>query len=170
MSIDYNTLNYLNLKQNDVEEVSTHSDNDNIYFNVTLKRKDCKCPNCNNLTNKVKDYKIKIIRHSIFNDGRNSFISYKQRRYFCPICKSSFIEENPFVKEKDKVSRLLIYNVMLKLSYSTTTYEMIASELSISPTTVMNIFDQNINYPRGTLPEILSIDELYSNRNKDRRI
>ena len=161
MSIDYNTLNYLNLKQNDVEEVSTHSDNDNIYFNVTLKRKDCKCPNCNNLTNKVKDYKIKIIRHSIFNDGRNSFISYKQRRYFCPICKSSFIEENPFVKEKDKVSRLLIYNVMLKLSYSTTTYEMIASELSISPTTVMNIFDQNINYPRGTLPEILSIDEFH---------
>ena len=59
---------------------------------------------------------------------------------------------------------------MLKLSYSTTTYEMIASELSISTTTVMNIFDQNFNYPRGTLPEILSIDELYSNRNKDRRI
>ena len=86
MSIDFNTLNFLNLKQNDVEEVSTHSYNDNIYFNVTLKRKDCKCPNCNNLTNKVKDYKIKIIRHSIFNDGRNSFISYKQRRYFCPIC------------------------------------------------------------------------------------
>lgn len=162
MSIDNNTLNFLNLKLNDVEEVSTHSDNDNIFFNVTLKRKDCKCPNCNNITNKIKDYKVKIIRHSIFNDGRNSFIAYKQRRYFCPICKSSFIEDNPFVKQKDKVSKLLVYNVLKKLSYSTTTYEMIADEFSISPTTVMNIFDQNVSYTRGTLPEYLSIDEFHS--------
>ena len=161
MSIDYNTLNYLNLKQNDVEEVSTHSDNENIYFNVTLKRKEYKCPNCSNLTNKIKDYKVKIIKHSIFNDGRKSFIDYKQRRYYCPLCNSTFIEDNPFVKEKDKVSRLLIYNVMQKLSYSTTTYEMISSDLSISPTTVMNIFDQNVNYPRGTLPKILIIDEFH---------
>lgn len=50
---------------------------------------------------------------------------------------------------------------MQKLSYSTTTYEMISSDLSISPTTVMNIFDQNVNYPRGTLPKILIIDEFH---------
>ena len=110
MSIDNNTLNFLNLKESQVEEISTTSDNENVFFNVLLKRTNQKCPSCNSFTNKVKDYKNKIIRHSIFNDGRESFISYKQRRYFCPICTKSFIEPNPFVNNNDKVSKLLIFN------------------------------------------------------------
>ena len=107
MSIDNNTLNFLNLKEAQVEGISTTSNNDNIFFNVILKRTDQKCPLCNLLTNKIKDYKIKIIKHSIFNDGRESFISYKQRRYFCSVCNKSFMEPNPFVNNNDKESKYL---------------------------------------------------------------
>ena len=74
MSIDYNTLNYLNFKQNDVEEVSTHSDNEDVYFNVTLKMKECKCPNCSILTNKIKVIKRVSYGYSDFYHLRNRII------------------------------------------------------------------------------------------------
>ena len=51
MSIDNNTLNFLNLKEAQVEDISTTSNNDNIFFNVILKRTDQKCTSCNLLTN-----------------------------------------------------------------------------------------------------------------------
>lgn len=47
MSIDNNTLNFLNLKESQVEEISTTSDNENVFFNVLLKKTDQKCPSCN---------------------------------------------------------------------------------------------------------------------------
>ena len=72
-----------------------------------MKRTNQKCLSCNFLINKIKDYKIKIIKHSIFNDERESFISYKQRRYFCSISNKSFIEQNPFVNNNDKGSKYL---------------------------------------------------------------
>lgn len=165
MSIDNNTLNFLNLKEGDVEDVSTTSDNGVIFFNVTLKRKKIECPSCNSLTDKIKDYKTKLIRHSIFNDGRESFISYKQRRYTCSLCKKSFIEPNPFVKKNDKISRLLIFNVLFALKHANETYESVSKKFNVSDTTVINIFESNIKYEKGVLPEILCIDEFHSSNN-----
>ena len=60
MSIDNNTLNFLNLKEAQVEDISTTSNNDNIFFNVILKRTDQKCPLCNLLTNKIINVNIKV--------------------------------------------------------------------------------------------------------------
>jgi len=165
MSIDNNTLNFLNLKDDQVEDISTTSDNGHIFFNVTLKRKEFKCPSCGSFTNKIKDYKTKIIRHSIFNDGRESFISYKQRRYFCPTCNKSFIESNPFVKNNAKVSKLLIFNVLFALKHANETYESVAERFNISPTTVRSIFDENIHYDKGRLSEIICIDEFHCSSN-----
>ena len=165
MSIDNNTLNFLNLKEDQVEDISTTSNNNNIFFNVILKRTNQKCPSCNLLTNKIKDYKIKIIKHSIFNDGRESFISYKQRRYFCSICNKSFIEPNPFVNNNDKVSKLLIFNILFALTNANETYDSVAKRFNISPTTVRGIFDKNIIYQRSSLPEIICIDEFHCSSN-----
>ena len=165
MSIDNNTLNFLNLKEAQVEDISTTSNNDNIFFNVILKRTDQKCPSCNFLTNKIKDYKIKIIKHSIFNDGRESFISYKQRRYFCSVCNKSFIEPNPFVNNNDKVSKLLIFNILFALTNDNETYVSVAKRFNISPTTVRRIFDKNIIYQRSSLTEIICIDEFHCSSN-----
>jgi transposase len=145
MPNENNILNFLNLKEEDVEECSIHNDGKIVYFDVTLKRKGCECPNCFNITKSVKDYSIKLINHTIFNDGRYSKIRYKQRRYYCSICKKSFVENNPFTKPKDKISKLIISNVIEKLKDPCRTYESIATELNISTTEVIKIFDENIN-------------------------
>lgn len=161
MPNDNNILNFLNLKEEDVEESSIHNDGNIVYFDITLKRKECKCPNCFNMTKSVKDYSIKLINHTIFNDGRSSKIRYKQRRYYCSICKKSFVEDNPFTKANDKVSRLIINNVIEKLKDPCRTYESIAKELNISSTEVIKIFDENINYERLPFPKYLCIDEFH---------
>ena len=130
-----------------------------------MKRTNQKYPSCNLLTNKIKDYKIKIIKHTIFNDGRESFISYKQRSYFCSICNKSFIEQNPFVNNNDKVSKLLIFNILFALTNDNETYVSVDKRFNISPTTVRRIFDKNIIYQRSSLTEIICIDEFHCSSN-----
>ena len=70
MPINNDTLNFLNLKDTDVEECDSTTDGNTLFFDIVLKRKELQCPSCNRKTNTIKDYSIKTINHSIFNDGR----------------------------------------------------------------------------------------------------
>ena len=166
MLINNDTLNFLNLKDTDVEECDSTTDGNTLFLNVVLKRKEHQCPSCNHKTNTIKDYSIKIISHSIFNDGRVAKIRYKQRRYICKFCKKSFIEDNPFTKIMDKVSKLVINTIIEKLKDPNITYSNVAKELNVTITTVQNIFDENVKYKRRKLPTYLCIDEFHcSNAN-----
>lgn len=118
-------------------------------------------PNDNNILNFLNLKEEDVEESSIHNDGRSSKIRYKQRRYYCSICKKSFVEDNPFTKANDKVSRLIINNVIEKLKDPCRTYESIAKELNISSTEVIKIFDENINYERLPFPKYLCIDEFH---------
>lgn len=68
MPINNDTLNFLNLKDTDVEECDSKTDGNTLFFDIVLKRKELKCPSYNRKTNTIIDYSIKIINHSIFND------------------------------------------------------------------------------------------------------
>ena len=166
MPINNDTLNFLNLKDTDVEECDSTTDGNTLFLNVVLKRKEHQCPSCNHITNAIKDYSIKIINHSIFNDGRVAKIKYKQRIYICKFCKKSFIEDNPFTKIMNKVSKLVINTIIEKLKDPNITYSNVAKELNVTITTVQNIFDENVKYKRRKLPTYLCIDEFHcSNAN-----
>ncbi len=98
MPINNDTLNFLNLKDTDVKKCDSTTDGNTLFLTVVLKRNEHQCPSCNHKTNTIKDYSIKIINHSIFNDGRVAKIRYKQQRYICKFCKRSFVEDNPLTR------------------------------------------------------------------------
>ncbi|MDM8196930.1 ISL3 family transposase, partial [Massilimicrobiota timonensis] len=47
------------------------------------------------MTDRVKDYSVKHINHSILTN-KKCIINYRARRYRCPKCHKTFMESNPF--------------------------------------------------------------------------
>jgi transposase len=92
-------------------------------------------------------------------------IIYHARRYICPICKKTFYENNPFVVKHDKISKFTIYNVLEALKNPIQTFDQVGKDNNLSATTVQTIFDTYVQIPKGSLPEILCIDEFYNIKN-----
>lgn len=77
-----------------------------------------------------------------------------------------FIEDKPFTKIINEVSKLVINAVIEKLKDSNITYSNVARELNVTITIVQNIFDETVKYNTRKLPTYLCIDEFHcSNAN-----
>lgn len=155
----------LNIKQKDVESVSSQRKNGILYIFVTLAKAPQNCPNCGCVTNKIKEYKRKEIKHSLLNQSK-CIIVYRARRYLCECCKSTFFEPSPFAKKGSNISNLTIINVLNELKEANATFTSVAKHNGISKTQVEIIFDTYVNVPRQTLPKVLCIDEVYTQTSK----
>lgn len=98
-----NTINLINLKENDVESIDTARKEKTLYIYLTLKKVKEICPSCGTLEYKIKDYKTRKINHPILND-ENCIIVYRQRRYICDTCRKTFYEKNPFFQSNKSYS------------------------------------------------------------------
>ncbi|WP_143746892.1 transposase family protein, partial [Massilimicrobiota sp. An142] len=76
-------LVFFNIEDKDIETFDIHHQKDGIYIDVTLKKKPHQCPVCLNMTDRVKDYSVKHINHSILTN-KKCIINYRARRYRCP--------------------------------------------------------------------------------------
>lgn len=157
-------LDLFNINLDIVEEYSTYRDIDGFYINIKLNKQEHYCPACQNKTTKVKSYTDKKIKHSILS-GDQCIINYKARRYVCSVCKKTFYENNPFVLDNSKMSLKTVYNVLTDLKSCTETFTSVAKRYFISPTSAANVFDKHVAISRRTLPEVLSIDEVYAFKN-----
>lgn len=126
-----------------------------------LKRKDCSCPNCGTITNKVHDYRSSIIK-DIPMMGKNTILHYKKRRYHCDSCNKHFIEPFFLLPKYCRISnRLGFYAV--HLLRGTMNVSSVASFLGISPSTIFRRMN-DVKYPKpNSLPNVLSIDEFKGN-------
>lgn len=81
--------NILEIKDLFITNIDYTSKENHIYF--TLKRKDCVCPHCKAITNKVHDYRTSIIKDSPIM-GKSTLLHYRKRRYHCDSCNRHFTE------------------------------------------------------------------------------
>lgn len=154
-------LELFGIDESALETFTIHHKKDGIHINVKLKVKHHICPVCLKETSRIKGYTKKVITHSILHNN-SCYIDYDARRYQCPHCHKTFLENNPFTFDRQKISVVTVYNVLTELKKSTSTFKSTADMFHISPTTVSSIFDNHVSISRRKLPRYLCLDEVYS--------
>ena len=79
------SIKLLNLKDDEVEIITSYIQNNTLYINLTLRKKEKECPNCKSISNKIESYRIKHINHPMLNNIK-CIINYRCRRLKCRIC------------------------------------------------------------------------------------
>ena len=132
----------------------------NKRLELYLERTVYKCPDCDSDVY-VKDTRKELIKH-VLKGGEACTIVFHKRRFYCPVCKSIFSEELDGFKYAEGISEALSLEILYNLRNPKLTYKMIGEKLSVSSTYVINTFDRYVDIRRHNLPEVLSIDEIYS--------
>lgn len=154
-------LAFFNIEGKDVEKFDIHHKSDGVYIDVTLMKKPHQCPVCLNMTDKVKDYSVKKINHSILT-SKKCTINYNARRYRCPRCHKTFMEHNPFTVAGSRISLATVYNILEDLRKPNVTFSDVAERYHVCQSTAAHIFDSFVSISRRTLPEYLLMDEVYA--------
>ena len=129
-----------------------------VSYHVTLKNNGGRCPCCGAYVTKVKEYRKKKIVLD-----RNRVVFYRARRFLCA-CGKTFYEENPFSRERKKISDHLIGLLLEDLKRYNHTFLEEAEKYGISVNEVMDIFDRHVQIERKGLREAISFDEFYFSR------
>ena len=160
-SQQHDILTLFNLESDNVEDISFANEGSNAIIRISLRANYPPCPDCGNKHVLIKGYETKKINHGILTD-RKCILYYKARRYRCPVCRRTFYEHNPFTFSSMKISALTVMNVLRDLKNQCETFTSVAQRYHISPTSVASIFDQHVQMPRLSLPELMAIDETYA--------
>ena len=159
-------IDLFNLHPSDVEAITySREKNGDSNFHITLQRIDRPCPSCGCENPEIKEYKEKHVKHSVLSD-RGCIVTYRARRFRCPICGRTYYEHNPFVFKSMKISTKVVINVLEQLKDFNETFSSVARRSSISPTSVCSIFDSHVQLSRNKLPQALNIDEVYAFKSK----
>lgn len=137
-------------------------------FYLEIKPKPHFCPNCGNRLLSKGIYE-RTIRHPIFQDGKVLIIKLKQRTWRCRLCRKSINDTISFVQPRKRVSSMTPFLAISNLSNLDTSVKEIARRFHLSDTYVHNAFSQLISRGRLPLPEVLSIDEVFTNIDDDHK-
>lgn len=142
-----------------VSNVESNENKVDIHF--TLTRKTQICPRCNNLTDKIHDYRLQIIK-DLPIQGKDTYLHYKKRRYICDCCNKKFYEKLHIVPKFHRITnRVALFS--LKRLKSRISIKDVANELNVSSSSIIRWLNfTNISKP-SKLPTVLSIDEFKGN-------
>lgn len=108
--------------------------NGSIHIYFQLKREIHECPNCEDTTDAIHDYREQIIKGPPFGE-RFILYHYRKRRYVCPTCKKRFYENNSFVPRYHRISSRLVSFVLRELQ-STSSRISVANRCNVSTYTI----------------------------------
>ena len=149
----------LEIKDLIVTNIINSSTETHIYFE--LKRKDHTCPHCGNITNKVHDYRLSIIK-DIPLTGKNTLLHYRKRRYHCNCCNKHFNEKFSLLAKQCRMTARLCFQA-IQLLKNVLNVQTVANQLNISSSTIFRRL-KDVQYPKPkVLPPVLSIDEFKGN-------
>jgi len=138
-----------------------------VYKEVRLKNRGCRCE-CGTFHTNVKEYRKKKIIHSIYAHQK-CVIIYHHRRFICPKCGATHMEDNPFSSDNNHISDRTILNVLTDLKRYNTTFNEAAENHNISVMGVIKLFDKYCQMERLKLPKVLCIDEIYFSRKRKKK-
>jgi hypothetical protein len=84
-------IEFLNLKEEEIASLTCQSTDEGLFVFLSLKVKPHPCPTCGTTTSKIMNRYERKINHGLFID-RRCMIYYRQNRYQCPICQTTFNE------------------------------------------------------------------------------
>jgi len=97
--------------------------------------------------------------------GKHIAIILRKRRYKCT-CGKRFAERNEFLPRYHRMTNRLVAHVIDKLR-DERSFSSVAREVDLSISTTIRIFDL-VEYPKGDLSSVLSIDEFKGNTNAEK--
>ena len=153
--------NFLSMNAKEIDDISSVTTENGNFITITLKKKECLCPNCHEAHYELKEYYKRKIKHALFLNTPTTFL-LKNRRYRCLECGKTFVENNNLAPKKSRVSYETIYTVLEAAREWNATWKSIGKRGHVSDETAINIFDRYVNPPRGKMPKVLSIDECYN--------
>lgn len=112
---------------------------DEIIVKVRVPRKFCMCPHCTASTKKVHSYKIRRIKHSIWQE-KMIVLRFNQRRFYCRKCNKAFTEYAQGIDRRNTTENFR--KILLKnMARSSLRYAMENS--SVSSSTLYGILNGN---------------------------
>ena len=154
----YYTEKLLGLQEVSIKKVNDTKENYEIF--IEQPRKQCVCPVCGKLTDKVHDYRMQRIKElSAFE--KPVVLVLRKRRYACS-CGKRFAEPNSFLPKYQRMTQRTILALIDRLR-DCRSYSSVTREFRLSVPTVIRFF-RNVRYSKPVqLPEVLGIDEFKGN-------
>lgn len=150
----------LNVSEADIQSCHVRTDGDEIFYDITLKRKPMACPYCGRQMI-GHGHKLRKVNHPAVRTYHGT-INYYANRYICKVCKKTCLEQSPFGYQGFNSSYFMLQTAMKRLGNLNYNLKMISDELNISPTQLNTYLDSFVTIPRRRLPENLGIDEIHS--------
>jgi transposase len=126
------------------------------------------CPSCG-FRMYSRGIKSRKISHPILQDGYRLTLLLKQRRWRCtnPECSYETNESFRFVNRNRRTSNATDMLIVLAFRDLNESAASIARKFKTSDTQVLDVFDRYMKMERLTLTEIISVDEVYIDMDKD---
>ncbi|MBQ0036564.1 MAG: ISL3 family transposase [Firmicutes bacterium] len=139
-----------------------------IYREVRLKNRGSRCLNCGTFTTKIKEYRLKKIKHNIYNNIQ-TYVLFHQRRFICPKCGHTQMEKDPFRSDDNKISDKTICDILDMLKRYNVPFRHVGEYFKLSTRAIIKIFDKYVNIKRNELTNIICIDEVYFSRHRKKK-
>lgn len=145
------------LKGVKIEKIEEIDERVALYLSLPVKPH--KCPNCNQYTKKIHDYRVRKIHHlKLFE--RLTVLFYRRRRYACD-CGKRFSEDTSFVDRYQRYSKE--WNQVAQIrSFKAKTFKEAADSLGTSSATILRRFKKVAKghlKMNKQLPKRIAIDE-----------
>mgnify|MGYP000911925701 CR=1 FL=1 len=150
----------LGLKDAVIKNIEKIPQESEIHIHFELKRNTLICPQCNELTKDVHDYRTQIIKAPPLGSEK-LILHYRKRRYRCPHCQKRFYEPNNFVPKYHRMTYGLEFHI-LDLLRECHSVKSIANKCNVSSFTVNRLFSF-LSFSKPKLPRTLGIDEFRGN-------
>ncbi len=126
------------------------------------------CPSCG-FRMHSRGIKTRTIHHPILQDGFELILLLKQRRWRCtnPDCAYESNEEFRFVNQRRRITNATDMLIVLAFRDLQESASSIAKKFKTSDTHVLDVFDRYVKMERLPLSDIISVDEVYTDMDKD---
>ena len=159
---------FANVDEKDIQIIREFKKNETIYIEVKATNKGCRCLNCGTYHTNVKEYKTKYINHSIFT-LENTILIYHQRRFICPKCNKTHMEDNPFCSENNRISDKTVLSILEFLKRYNNPFRAAASYFHLSTTEIIKLFDRYCQMERNKFTRVMCFDEIYFSRKRKKK-
>lgn len=160
-----NTIKLLKLEsiQNQIGSLETISHNNQLTVKLKMKQQSLSCPICQTRDMYFHGFRSKKIIHSVSTEYK-VIIDYASRRYRCKKCQKVISESNPFNKKHERISLKTKLSILDYLKDFNHTFTDTAKLFNVSIQSVIDIFDKSVDARRRRLPEVISIDEVFTSK------
>lgn len=126
------------------------------------------CPSCG-FRMYSRGIKTRTIRHPILQDGYELVLLLKQRRWRCinPDCRYETNDVFRFVNRRRRTTNATDMLIILAFRDLQESAASIAKKFKTSDSHVLDIFDRYVKMERLALTDIISVDEVYTDMDKD---